>query len=221
MRRDPLLPAPWRPVAALSWLSSLVVLGALADHFRHSPGVDRPDAVLGSQVTVHLQAHAHLLAVATRLGSPAVVVGGSLVLALGCLALRRWRAAVFASTAAPLAGVLSDIVLKPLVHRVHYSSLLFPSGHTTGAFALALTVAVLVLPRADTRLLPAVARLLVGIAALAAASVTAVAVVALGWHYVTDAIGGVVTAVVAVVGVAGVVDAASYLVRPRAPRLEY
>lgn len=221
MPRDPLLPAPWRPVAALTWLASLLVLGVLADHFRHDPGLDGADAALGSKVAARLQAHTHLLSVATKLGSPAVVIGGSVLLALACLAVRRWRASVFALCAAPIAGVLSDIVLKPLVHRTHYSSLMFPSGHTTGAFALALTVVVLLLPGADTRLLPAAFRLLIGIAALAAASVTAVAVVALGWHYATDAVGGVVTAVVAVVGVAAVVDMAAYAGRPRAPRLEY
>jgi len=32
-------------------------------------------------------------------------------------------------------------------------------------------------------------------------------VVALGWHYVTDAVGGVVTAVVVVLGLAGFLDA--------------
>ena len=52
------------------------------------------------------------------------------------------------------------------------------------------------------RRLPAIARLVVGVAALAVAAVVAVAVVALGWHYVTDAIGGVVTAIVVVLGVA-------------------
>ena len=144
---------------------------------------------------------------AARLGSPTVVVGGAVVLALLCLVARRPKAAVFAFVAAPAAGFVTEYVLKPAVHREqHVNALLFPSGHTTGAFALALTVVVLLLPHEGTRLLPALARMVVGIAALAVAGLVAVAVVALGWHYVTDAVGGVVTAVVVVLGLAATLD---------------
>jgi len=65
---------------------------------------------------------------------------------------------------------------------------------------------VVLLPHEGTRLLPALARIVVGIAALAVAGLVAVAVVALGWHYVTDAIGGVVTAIVVVLGLAAFFD---------------
>jgi membrane-associated phospholipid phosphatase len=82
-------------------------------------------------------------------------------------------------------------------------------------------VVVLVLPRENTRLLSALARLVVGAAALAAASVVAIAVVALGWHYVTDTIGGVMTAVVVVVAVAAVLDAVAGLGGRRVPSYEY
>jgi len=154
-----------------------------------------------------LAAHPHLLSMAARLGSPTVVVGGAVVLALLCLVARRPKAAVFAFVAAPAAGFVTEYVLKPAVHREqHVNALLFPSGHTTGAFALALTVVVLLLPHEGTRLLPALARMVVGIAALAVAGLVAVAVVALGWHYVTDAVGGVVTAVVVVLGLAATLD---------------
>lgn len=163
---------------------------------------------MGSRLQARLAAHPHLLSMAARLGSPTVVVGGAVVLALLCLVARRPKAAVFAFVAAPAAGFVTEYVLKPAVHREqHVNALLFPSGHTTGAFALALTVVVLLLPHEGTRLLPALARMVVGIAALAVAGLVAVAVVALGWHYVTDAVGGVVTAVVVVLGLAAFVDA--------------
>jgi undecaprenyl-diphosphatase len=205
-----LIPRPWRPLAVLSWLAAAGVLAALSWHFAHGPPGDRPDLILGTHVKARLAAHPHLLSVAARLGSPAVVVGGSAVLALLCVAGRRPKAAVFALVAAPAAGAVTELVLKPLVHRQqHIDALLFPSGHTTGAFALALVVVVLLLPHEGTRLLPAIARLVVAGAALAVAAVVALAVVALGWHYVTDAVGGVVTAVVVVVGVAALFDAAN------------
>ena len=177
-------------------------------HFAHGPTTDRPDAIVGARLTSRLAVHPHLLSLASRLGSPPAVIVGSVLLAVLWLVSGRGRAAVFALVAAPAAGALTELVLKPVVHRqLHPQALLFPSGHTTGAFALALTVVVLLLPREQTRLLPAVAGIVIGIAALAVATIVAVAVVALGWHYVTDAVGGAVTAVVVVVGLAAVIDA--------------
>jgi len=204
-----LLPRPWRPLALLSWLAAAAVLGALSWHFAHGSATNHPDAAVASRVQARLAAHPHLLSMAARLGSPRVVIGGAVVVAVLCLLARRPKAALFALVAAPAAGAVTEFVLKPAVHREqHVNALLFPSGHTTGAFALALTVVIVLLPHEQTRLLPAIARLVIGVAALALATVVAVAVVALGWHYVTDAIGGLVTAVVVVVGLAGVFDAA-------------
>src|SRR3954462_15793368 len=204
---SPLIPRPWRPLALLSWLGAAAVLSALSWHFAHGPTTNRPDAAVGSRLQARLAAHPHLLSMAARLGSPTVVVGGAVVLALFCWLARRPKAAVFAFVAAPAAGFVTEYLLKPAVHREqHVNALLFPSGHTTGAFALALTVVVLLLPHEGTRLFPALARMVVGIAALAVAGLVAVAVVALGWHYVTDAVGGVVTAVVVVLGLAATLD---------------
>ncbi|HMC68201.1 MAG TPA: phosphatase PAP2 family protein [Mycobacteriales bacterium] len=203
----PLIPRSWRPLALLSWLAAAAVLAGLSWHFAHGSATNRPDAVVGSRLQARLAAHPHLLSMAARLGSPTVVVGGAAVLALLCVVARRPKAAMFALVAAPAAGFVTEYVLKPTVHREqHVNALLFPSGHTTGAFALALTVVVLLLPHEGTRMLSAIARLLVAVAALAVAAVVAVAVVALGWHYVTDAIGGVVTAVVVVLGAAAFLD---------------
>ena len=205
-----LLPRGWRAFALLVWVVAAVVLAALSWHFAHAPATDGPDTAVGTRLTSRLGPHAHLFTTAARLGSPAAVAAGSVFLGLSCLAVRRVRGAVFSFVAAPLAGATTELVLKPAVHRAsHVDALMFPSGHTTGAFALALTVVVLVLPREDTTLLPAFGRLLLAVAALAAAAVVAVSVVVLGWHYVTDTIGGAATAVVVVVAAAAAVDAAA------------
>src|SRR5438270_456568 len=82
---------------------------------------------------------------------PAAAIGGSVLLAVLCVIVWRPRAALFALVAAPAAAAVTELVLKPLVHREqHVDALLFPSGHTTGAFALALSVVVLLLPREGT-----------------------------------------------------------------------
>ena len=206
MSRRPLIPAAWRPFAFAVWLLAAIGLAALSIHVAN-PAAGHLDRPLSGSIQARLAAHDRLLSLAAQLGSPGAVVGGAVLLAVLCLLIRRPYAAVFALVAAPAAGAVTEKVLKPVVHREGVASLLFPSGHTTGAFALALTIAVLLLPHENTRLLPAAGRILAALLALAAAGVVAIAVVALGWHYVTDALGGVVTAVVVVLGFAGAIDA--------------
>lgn len=210
----PLLPPVWRAVAVLVWIAATVLLVALSVHFAHVSTGNRVDAAVDVRVRARLAEHARLFSLAARLGSPAVVVGGSALLAVLC-ALARWgRGAVFALAAAPLAGGITDLVLKPAIDRTHnYAGLQFPSGHTTGAFALALTVVVLLLPTAQTRLVSAIVRLLLGALALAVAAVVAVAVVVLGWHYSTDAVGGAATALAVVIGLAAVIDVTAWALR--------
>lgn len=210
VRTRPLLPVGWRPIAVVVWLVAVALLVALSMHFANSTASNRVDAAVDRRVAGRLSEHARLLTVAVRLGSPAVVLGGSAVIAAVCLAGRWLRGVAFALLAAPAAGALAELVLKPAVNRTqNLDALTFPSGHTTGAFALALTVVVLLLPTESTRLLPAVGRLLVAVAALAGAAIVAIGVVVLGWHYATDAVGGAATALAVVIAVAAIVDVAA------------
>ncbi len=116
----------------------------------------------------------------TWLRYPAVVVAVSVVLAL--VVVRRDRARALACLVAPpLALLSSELVIKPAVGRTLGGVLSYPSGSTVGAAALA-TAAVLVVPMRWR------------VAATVAASVyalwMAVAVVALRWHFPTDALAG-------------------------------
>jgi undecaprenyl-diphosphatase len=208
MPTQPLLPRRWQPLAAVVWILSAVALAVLSVHAAGSAASDTAVSPVSGEIAVQLHDALHLLSLAAQLGSPPVVVGGSVVLSLLCALARRWRAAAFALVAAPAAGGLTEYVLKPLIHRhLIDNTLLFPSGHTTGAFALALAVTVVLLPHEGTELVPTLLRFLVIAAALTAAALVAVAVVALGWHYVTDALGGIVTAVLVVIGLAAAIDA--------------
>ncbi len=205
-----LLPAAWVTLAAAAWAASFVVLLALGYHL-HRTGVGGPvDRALDARLTARLAEHRGLLSGLVLLGSPAVVVLGSVALA-GVAAARRWRRAVaLALLAAPLAGAATEFLLKPLIGvrkdpRAPYG---FPSGHTTGAVALALVIVVLLLPRPGMHLGPAAVRVALGVLALVLAAGTAVAVVALGFHRTTDAVGGVATAVLVVLALAAVVDLA-------------
>ncbi|MFJ6522663.1 phosphatase PAP2 family protein [Streptomyces filamentosus] len=141
------------------------------------------------------------------LGEPAGAAVLVAVVAAGCLALRRPRAAVLA-VAGPGAAVAATTLLKPLVGRtIHGGYLAYPSGHTAFLTALALVVALLLAGRLG--LGPAAGAALVLGAALLGGGVMGWAQIKLGAHYPTDALGGWCTALAVVPATAWAVDRAA------------
>ncbi|HUI04078.1 MAG TPA: phosphatase PAP2 family protein [Acidimicrobiales bacterium] len=150
----------------------------------------------------HLPDRHHLgaLVTVTRLGSPVVVVAGAAAAFL--TTLRRNPARATALLAGPAAAVVaSDWILKPAVGRTFEGVLSFPSGTTAAVSALG-AAAVLAVPSRARGAMCAVA--------LSASLASALAVVGLGWHYPSDAVGGIAT------GAGAVLVADSTLCRARA-----
>ncbi len=117
-----------------------------------------------------------------KLGDPLVLVLGTLLASV--LAFRRDRLRALACLVGPpLAAVLVELALKPLVGRHFEGVLSYPSGNVTNvaAVATALTLAA-----------PGRWRLVAVVLGAAATVAMAVAVTGLRWHYPTDALGGVV-----------------------------
>jgi membrane-associated phospholipid phosphatase len=140
-----------------------------------------------------------------RLGSLRALFVGVVVLFALAAYQRDWIRAIACVIAPVGAVVVADLVAKPLVARTFADStvLSYPSGTVTVVAALA-GGAVLVAPG----VLKGVVALL---GALAVMGVSA-AVVALHWHYVTDALGGICVGYGAVL----VVDALAHLSMGRA-----
>ncbi|MGA2837449.1 MAG: hypothetical protein ABSF84_12710 [Acidimicrobiales bacterium] len=110
------------------------------------------------------------------------LVASSILSALVVYTRDRWRA--LALLIAPIsATMLTEYVLKPLIARRYAQVLSFPSGTTTlvGSTATAWVIAV-----------PRWIRLPVVIIAAFFVGLECMAVVALEWHFPTDAIGGIV-----------------------------
>jgi membrane-associated phospholipid phosphatase len=139
-----------------------------------------------------------------EVGSPLVVVAAAVLTALACLWFGRRRLALLAVLGPGAAGACATL-FQPLVGRTIEGDWAYPSGHTAGATSLALLAAFVLaaLLRPDP---PWAAVLIAGIGALAGASMT-VLLVAAGWHYATDAVGGFLVAVASVLGVALLIDA--------------
>jgi membrane-associated phospholipid phosphatase len=147
------------------------------------------DTAVDTPVKSALKRLPALLNVLADAGSLIPVTLMTLALVLACAATRRWPGAVVAAVATPVAVVLTEFVLKPMVGRTMGGVLSLPSGHATSSFALAGTCAVLLLDPPGHQLSGAV-RLVLASLALLAATAVAIGMVARGAHYFTDVVAG-------------------------------
>jgi membrane-associated phospholipid phosphatase len=145
-----------------------------------------------------------------HLGELKAVTVLTFALVLACAIIRRWRGAVLTALAVPIAIGITDYVLKPTVGEAIGAA--FPSGHATSSFALAASFAVL-LANPPLRV-PAGLRLLLVLLAVLMATAVAAAMVAIGAHTFSDAVGGAAVGVGVVLAGALILDALGSLLRP-------
>ena len=145
-----------------------------------------------------------------HLGGQKFVAAMTFALMLACAVVRRWRGVVLVVAAVPIAVGLTEYVLKPTVGAAIGQA--FPSGHATSSFALAASFAVL-LANPPLRV-PAGLRLLLVLLAVLMATAVAAAMVAIGAHTFTDAVGGAAVGVGVVLACALTLDALGSLLRP-------
>jgi membrane-associated phospholipid phosphatase len=140
------------------------------------------------------------------LGDPAVA--GVLVAGLaGAAAVaRRWSGVLLTIVGTLAAVAITELVLKPLIGRLSYGHLSFPSGHTTAVVAVALSAVILLAgarwPRSSAL------RLVVGLAVVTVAVGVAISLIAEHVHYATDTVAGACVAVASVLTVALALDLA-------------
>jgi undecaprenyl-diphosphatase len=201
---DRLLPTRLRSYAMGLVGACVLITMILGLHYADTTEPGRIDRNLDIRIKARLAEHHGLLERLVNLGDPQVIAAWSILLALVCLLLRRWRGALLCLVGPAIAGGLTDYVLKPLINRDYggagYS---FPSGHTTGAFAVAMCVIVLLLDRNDLYI---ELRVVLGLIGLGLAAGVAASVVGLGYHYATDTVGGFCVALGVVLGLAILID---------------
>ncbi|WP_244231208.1 phosphatase PAP2 family protein [Saccharomonospora piscinae] len=117
-----------------------------------------------------------------------------LAVVVGVAVVRRRPAVAALAVAAPaLAVSLTTLALKPAFDRYYDDHLAYPSGHTVSLVATVTVVVLVCGPRG------AVATAVTGVLLTGGA---AVGMAGLGYHYVTDVVGGAATAVALTLGVA-------------------
>ncbi|WP_131746275.1 hypothetical protein [Frankia sp. Cppng1_Ct_nod] len=129
---------PWMLI--FPCLLALVVLSwKIAD----LPMATAVDSMVDPRLAYPFRQQQQLSEAVIQLEDPTNVVLASAALAGLCLLVRTPRAALLSLVGPPLAGALTEWVLKPLVDRRHLGGLVFPSGHTTGAYAVVLVLLLL------------------------------------------------------------------------------
>lgn len=198
-----LVPAPMRrPVSVVAGVAALV-FALLAARYGGTSAPGRIDSDLGRLIDPLGAAPRWLMAYTAVFGSPPVVVLAAVVTAVVCLLLRRRRLAVLAIVGPGATGVATTL-LKPALGRTIGDGFAFPSGHTGGATAVGLVVALLLVGLVRPGRAGGMTMLTVG--ALVAGGCVGAAMVAENAHYPTDVIGGFCTAVVVVLVSAMVLD---------------
>jgi membrane-associated phospholipid phosphatase len=193
-----------RPAAALT-VVCIAVTAVLAVSVSHQSRAGRLDAAVDARIKAGLGGHHLLLTVLPRLGNPVPVAVMTLALVVACLATRRWRGAVLAGAAVLVSGILTQLVLKPLIGRIALGWLSFPSEHATSMFAVAAICAVLLFGPSRPPL-PAALRLFLALTVIMAAAAVSAAMVALGFHYFSDIIGGAAVSTATVLLTALILD---------------
>jgi len=191
---------PWYEVAiGLTALAAIAVIGAVL-HDR--PGPNPIDHV--GFVIIPLETHSSLFRAVTWSGTLAPLLIGSAGAAIiaGVTGTRdRWRA-VACLIAPPLAAVVNEYCIKPAVGRMYVGELSFASGSV---------VVVAGVSAAWVLAVPRVLRLATAMLGVLAVAMMVFAVVALQWHYPSDALSGALFAV----GVVVLADGAVHVVSRR------
>jgi len=191
---------PWSEVAiGLVALAATAVIGAVL-HVR--PGPNPVDHV--GFVIIPLETHSSLFRAVTWFGSLAPLLIGSAVAAIiACFTgvRDRWRA-VACLIAPPLAAAVNEYCIKPAVGRMYIGELSFASGSV---------VVVAGVSAAWVLAVPRVLRLVTATFGVLAVAMMVFAVVALQWHYPSDALSGALFAV----GVVILADGAVHVVSRR------
>jgi membrane-associated phospholipid phosphatase len=185
---------PLLPASARRWAGALVIccgafIAAVGVVVAHHTTADRFDHAVDAPVVGWFGGHHGLALWLAFPGSliPAITISAAIVVA--CVLAGRLNGALLALMAVPVAGGVTEYLVKPLVHRTLLGGIAYPSGHTTAIVALAATLTVLLLdPPRPGRAVAARAAILAVAYALVVGVV--IGLIGLRWHYFTDTVAG-------------------------------
>jgi membrane-associated phospholipid phosphatase len=199
-----LIARSWRPAAAGVVVVAAGVTTVLGIMLAGRRTFTTFDLRYGVRIGKQFAGHERLALRLSDLGGPLPIFTAVLTIAVVLLVLRRLRAVALAAIAPAAAVGITEQVLKPLIDRSPFGVYTYPSGHATAAFAVAAVIVVLVLDERNAG--PRAVRWAVALIATALAFLVALGLVASGFHFLTDTIGGAGVGVATVVLTALAID---------------
>jgi len=179
---------------------AIIVIAILGMRYADQDMPGRVDRILDAVIRNRLRGGQPITSVLVRLGNPAPAAILVAAVAGAAAAARRWSGVLLAIIGTLTAVTVTELILKPLIGRLRFGELSFPSGHTTAVAAVAIAAAVLIGSAQWPRSIAL--RVLAAVAAVAVAVGVAMSLVAQHVHYLTDTVGGYCVAVATVLGVA-------------------
>ncbi len=200
----PLLADRARIPAMLVIVLAIIVIAVSGIRYADQDMAGYLDLRLDALIRDHLSRDQPLTRTLISLGNPAQAAMLVATVAAAAAAARRWSGVLLIIIGTVTAVTITELILKPLIGRLRFGHLSFPSGHTTAVAAVAITTAILISgarwPRSTT------VRLITGLAAVAVAVGVALSLVAQHIHYATDTIAGYCVALATVPAVALFLD---------------
>jgi undecaprenyl-diphosphatase len=198
------------PVVVVIFLA-IIVVAVLGVRYANQDAAGSLDRTLDTFVRTHIRRDQPLVQALVILGNPlpATIVVAAVAAAA---AVVRWWSGVILTIGGTLAAVtITELVLKPLVMRLRYGHLSFPSGHSTTVAAVAIATSILLTGAQRPRSLAV--RLVAGVVPIVVAACVAVGLIAEHIHYATDTLAGGCVAAATVLTVALVLDVIAPRVR--------
>lgn len=212
-RDRPLVADRARGPAIAVIVSACAVVAVLSIRYADQHTAGRLDLLLDGYIRRRILRDDPLVVALVGLGSPAQAAYlVAAVAGVGAVA-RRWSSVLLTVGGTFTAVVISEVILKPLVGRLSYGHLSFPSGHSTAVTSVA--VASVIMLSTARRPRSIALRLAASLAAVAVAASVAVALVAEHAHYATDTIAGCGVAVATMPTLALVLDSCAARLRSR------
>ncbi|MGH3765055.1 MAG: phosphatase PAP2 family protein [Pseudonocardiaceae bacterium] len=189
-------------IAVILLAISVIVVSGTRYADQDMPG--RLDRGLDTLIRNHVPRDLPIVQILVDLGDPAPALLLILAVAGAAAAARRWSGVLLTIVGTMTAVTITEFILKPLIGRLRFGNLSFPSGHTTAVAAVAIAAAILIGGAGRPRSLAL--RMFAVAAAVALAVGVAISLVALHIHYATDTIAGYCVAMATVTTVALGID---------------
>jgi membrane-associated phospholipid phosphatase len=200
----PLLAQRARRPAVVVMVLAIIVLAVLAMRYTDQDMPGHLDRGLDALIRNQLRPDQLITGALVSLGNPAQAAILVVAVAGAAAVARRWSGVLLTIVSTVIAVTITELILKPIVGRLRFGHLSFPSGHTTAVAAIAFATAILIGGARWPRSIAV--RIAAALTPVALAVGVAISLVAQDIHYATDTVAGYCVALATVLAVALFLD---------------